>query len=569
VSDQASEQQIYEAGSAGSLGRPASIIGVLGAGTMGSGIAQLAARSGARTLLHDPFPEALARGIAGAEDGLRKEMVKGKLKEEDAAAASERLEPAEDLAAFADCDLVIEAAPERLELKHEMYAKLSEIVSDECVLATNTSSLLVTAIATGASRPERVVGMHFFNPPPLMRLLEVIAGVESSERAVALARATGEAMGKTVIVAKDGPGFIVNRCNRPFSLEALRMLQEQIADFETIDRICRMEGGFRMGPFELMDLVGVDTGFEISKSFYEQSFGEPRWRPSMIAARYVAAGLYGRKSGRGYYDYTQVSTPHRAPDPEPPADNAPGSGEGVVVIAGAGVIADQLREAANAAGYEVRSPHAPTGGVLPALVIDCDASPASAIGAAAVPGGGPDRRGSSAQPQGGARVLLCARGSLGALDPGGSAVGFHVLAPLASAGLVELTRSESSSPVAATRAERFFAALGKHVAWVGDAPGLVLGRIVCQVINESAFALGEGVGGAQDIDTGMVLGLSHPRGPLEWADAIGLEHVLAVLVALYEEYREERYRPAPTLRSLVAAGRLGGTTGAGFFDAAD
>jgi 3-hydroxybutyryl-CoA dehydrogenase len=569
MSDQASEQQIYEAGSAGSLGRPASIIGVLGAGTMGSGIAQLAARSGARTLLHDPFPEALARGIAGAEDGLRKEMVKGKLEEEDAAAASERLEPAEDLAAFADCELVIEAAPERLDLKHEMYAKLSEIVSVECVLATNTSSLLVTAIATGASHPERVVGMHFFNPPPLMRLLEVIAGVESSERAVALARATGEAMGKTVIIAKDGPGFIVNRCNRPFGLEALRMLQEQIADFETIDRICRMEGGFRMGPFELMDLVGVDTGFEISKSFYEQSFGEPRWRPSMIAARYVAAGLYGRKSGRGYYDYTQVSSPHRAPDPEPPADGVPGTGEGVVVIAGASVIADQLRDAANAAGYEVRSPHAPTGGVLPALVIDCDASPAAGSGAGAVPGGGPDRRSTSAQPQGGALVVLCARGSLAALDPGGSAVGFHVLPPLAGAGLVELTRSESSSPVAATRAERFFAALGKHVAWVGDAPGLVLGRIVCQVINESAFALGEGVGSARDIDTGMVLGLSHPRGPLEWADAIGLEHVHAVLVALYEEYREERYRPAPALRSLVAAGRLGGATGAGFFDAGD
>jgi 3-hydroxybutyryl-CoA dehydrogenase len=568
MSDQASEQQIDKAGSAGSLGRPASVIGVLGAGTMGSGIAQLAARSGARTLLHDPFPEALAKGIAGAEDGLRKEMVKGKLKEEDAAAASERLEPAEELAAFADCELVIEAAPERLDLKHEMYAKLSEIVSDECVLATNTSSLLVTAIATGASHPERVVGMHFFNPPPLMRLLEVIAGVESSERAVALARATGEAMGKTVIVAKDGPGFIVNRCNRPFGLEALRMLQERIADLETIDRICRMEGGFRMGPFELMDLVGVDTGFEISKSFYEQSFGEPRWRPSMIAARYVAAGLYGRKSGRGYYDYTQVSSPHRAPDPEPPADGVPGSGEGVVVIAGAGVIAAQLREAANAAGYEVRSPHAPTGGVLPALVIDCDASPAAGSGAGAVPGGGPDRRSTStsAQPQGGARVVLCARGSLGALDPGGSAVGFHMLAPLAGARLVELTRSESSSPVAATRAERFFGALGKHVAWVGDAPGLVLGRIVCQVINESAFALGEGVGSARDIDTGMVLGLSHPRGPLEWADAIGLEHVFAVLVALYEEYREERYRPAPALRSLVAAGRLGGATGAGFFD---
>jgi len=563
----------YEAGSAGLRGRPASVIGVLGAGTMGAGIAQLAARSGARTLLYDPFPDALARGIASAEDGLRKEMVKGKLREEDAAAASERLQPVEDFAALAACELVIEAAPERLDLKHEMYAKLSEVVSEQCVLATNTSSLLVTAIATGASHPERVVGMHFFNPAPLMRLLEVIAGVESSPEALALARATGEAMGKTVIVAKDGPGFIVNRCNRPFGLEALRLLQEQVADVETIDRICRMEGGFRMGPFELMDLVGVDTGFEISKSFYEQSFGEPRWRPSMIAARYVAAGLYGRKSGRGYYEYGLGPHPsphpprHRADDPAPPQDASPADGEGVVVVAGAGVLADELRAAADAAGFEVRSPHAPTGGVLPALVLDCDAAPAQE--GASAPGGQPDRRGSASQPQGGAHVVLCARGSLGALDPGGSAVGFHLLPPFASSGLVELTRSESSSPVAAARAERFFGALGKHFEWVGDAPGLVLGRIVCQVINESAFALGEGVGSAGDIDTGMVLGLSHPRGPLEWADAIGLDHVLAVLSALCDEYREERYRPAPALRQLAHAGRLGAASGAGFFDHED
>jgi 3-hydroxybutyryl-CoA dehydrogenase len=576
MTDRARVQQDEKAGSAGGSGSAASVIGVLGAGTMGAGIAQLAARSGARTLLYDPFPEALARGIASAEDGLRKEMVKGTLREEDAAAASERLRPVEDFSALARCELVIEAAPERMDLKRETYAKLSEVVSEECVLATNTSSLLVTAIATGASHPERVVGMHFFNPAPLMRLLEVVAGVESSPRALALARATGEAMGKTVIVAKDGPGFIVNRCNRPFGLEALRLLQERIADVESIDRICRMEGGFRMGPFELMDLVGVDTGFEISKSFYEQSFGEPRWRPSMIAARYVAAGLYGRKSGRGYYDYSAGAGAgkHRPEDPPPPVEAARGQGEGVVVIAGEGVLADELRAAARAADYEVRSPYAPKGGVLPALVIDCDpyptpAQPAAPAATAAAAGGRPDRRGTAPQPQGGARVLLCAKGSLGVLDPSGSAVGFHVLGPLAQSSLVELTRGESSSPVAATRAERLFAALGKHVAWVGDAPGLVLGRIVCQVINESAFALGEGVGSAQDIDTGMVLGLSHPRGPLEWADAIGLDHVLTVLRALYEEYGEERYRPAPALRGLVQAGRLGRADGAGFFEYED
>jgi 3-hydroxybutyryl-CoA dehydrogenase len=307
------------------------------------------------------------------------------------------------------------------------------------VLASNTSSLLVTAIAAAARNPERVVGMHFFNPAPLMRLLEVVAGVESSTEALALATATGEAMGKTVIVAKDGPGFLVNRCNRPFGLEALHILQEQIADIETIDRTMRVEGGFRMGPFELMDLVGVDTGLEISKSFYEQSFGEPRWRPSPIAARYVAAGLHGRKSGRGYYDYSR--DPYRDPDP------APASPVG--------------------------------GGTADATVRPAD-------------GGGVD-------------------------------------------GTVRPTT------------------------------GGVLERILCQVINECAFALGEGVGSAEDIDVGMVLGLSYPRGPLAWADGIGLDRVLAVLDRLWEEYREERYRPAPALRDLVRAGRLGRASGAGFF----
>ncbi|HYB23626.1 MAG TPA: 3-hydroxyacyl-CoA dehydrogenase NAD-binding domain-containing protein, partial [Solirubrobacteraceae bacterium] len=414
----------YEAGSAGPDVEvaPAAVIGVLGAGTMGNGIAQLAARSGARTLLYDPFPEALAKGTQAALAGLAKEAAKGKLSDEQAASAADALQPVEDIAALADCELVIEAAPERLELKHEMYGKLSEVVSEDCVLATNTSSLLVTAIATGATHPERVVGMHFFNPAPLMALLEVVAGVESSAQALALAIATGEAMGKTVIVAKDGPGFIVNRCNRPFGLEALRLLQERIADVESIDRICRMAGGFRMGPFELMDLVGVETGFEISKSFYEQSFGEPRWRPSMIAARQVAAGLYGRKTGRGYYDYAGGAGPgkHRPEDPPPLPGATPGhepvgatnpvgatrssrsaqpgwrgrlarpAGEGVVVISGDGSVAQELRAAAGAAGYEVRSPHTPTGGVLPALFVDCDCAPARRQGDGGVADALPD-----------------------------------------------------------------------------------------------------------------------------------------------------------------------------------
>src|SRR5581483_11351733 len=235
--------------------------------------------------------------------------------------------------------------------------RLSAIVSGECVLATNTSSLPVTAVAAGATGPERVVGMHFFNPAPVMALLEVIAGVRSGGRALAIARATGEAMGKTVIDASDGPGFLVNRCNRPFSLEAMRMLSEQIASIEEIDRIVRMEGGFTMGPFELRDLVGIDTGLEVSKSFYELSFGEPRWRPSPVDARYAAAGMLGRKTGLGFYDYSALAEGGRyRPEDPPPPDPPAGTAEGVVVISGENVIAGELRSAAGAAGFEVRAP---------------------------------------------------------------------------------------------------------------------------------------------------------------------------------------------------------------------
>ncbi|MDE3070372.1 MAG: 3-hydroxyacyl-CoA dehydrogenase [Acidobacteriota bacterium] len=528
-------------------GHAAAVIGVVGAGTMGAGIAQLAAQAGARTILHDPIGEALARGGQKVREGLEREASRGRLTAEQAAAAAGRMENAADLTALAECELVIEAAPERIELKRDLYGALSGVVSQECVLATNTSSLPVTGVAAAASNPERVVGMHFFNPAPRMRLLEVIAGMRSSERALALAHATGQAMGKTVIRATDGPGFLVNRCNRPFGLEALRMLGEGIADVPGIDRIVRLGGGYPMGPFELSDLVGVDTGFDVAKSFYELSFGEPRWRPSPIQARYVAAGLHGRKTGRGYYDYSGEGS-HRPEDPEPPEPSRPQLGTGLLIISGDGVLADELRAAATKAGYRVYTEHDRSPDELPALIVECESSFDIA----------PD--------SGGPRLVALSRGSLAALDPGGSSVGFHVLPPFGDSPLVELTRGEDSSPTVIARAEHFFAVLGKHVEWVGDAPGLVLGRIVCQLVNEAAFALGEGVGSAEDIDTGMVLGLNHPRGPLEWADKIGLDHVLAVLEALCREYREERYRPAPRLRQLVLAGNLGVHTGAGFFD---
>jgi len=525
------------------------VIGVAGAGTMGSGIAQLACQAGARTLLHDPDGAALERGLSRIRGHLERGASRGRWSSEEATASAERLGPASKLEDLADCELVIEAAPERLEVKREVFERLSRVVSDQCVLATNTSSLLVTALASAVPHPERVVGMHFFNPPPLMRLLEVVAGVDSSEPAIAVARAAGEAMGKHVIEAVDGPGFIVNRCNRPFGLEALRLLTEQVASIPEIDLACRLGGGFRMGPFELMDLVGVDVGLDVSRSFYEQSFGEPRWRPSPITVKTVAAGRLGRKSGRGYYEYPPDGE-HRPPDPEPPPRLR--DADGVVVIAGDSALAVALGEASQAAGWQVASPPEAETLPTPALILDLT--------------GGEEPE---APLQGAPQAICVAAGSLAALDPSGSAVGFHTLPPFDQSRLVELTRGESSAPSAAQATESFFRSLGKHTLWIDDAPGLVLGRIVCQVINEAAYALGEGLGSAEDIDAGMVHGLNYPRGILAWADEIGLDHVLSVLEALALERGEERYRAAPLLRRLAWSGRLGRQTGAGFFQYGD
>ena len=495
-------------------------IGVVGAGTMGAGIAQLGAAAGFRTLLYDPDADALQQGTHTTLAGLTKWIAKGRTDED----APGLLEPVSTLDELAPCDLVIEAAPERADLKRDLFGALSLVCGDDVVLATNTSSIPVTSLAGAAARPERVVGMHFFNPPPLMPLLEVIRADQSADEVVERAIEVGRAMGKQVIVAADGPGFLVNRCGRPFSGEGLRLLAERIATHEQIDRICRLGGGFRMGPFELMDLVGVDVGFEVAKSFHELSFGEPRWRPSTIQARMVAAGRLGRKTGRGYYEYAEDGS-YRPDDPEPPE---PDGGDGpLLTILGDGPVADHLRERARTAGYELRE------GGPSEVVLDARIQP-------------------DESPPGGAPVgVLCASSSL-ALRGEPGAVGFYALP---DAGLAELTRMPGSQAFAGEAIEGLFRNLGFVTEWVGDAPGLVLGRIVCQLVNEAAFAIGEGVGSAEDVDTGLKLGLSHPRGPVEWSEAIGLDHVVAVLDGLWAERREERYRTAPLLRRAAALGR--------------
>jgi 3-hydroxybutyryl-CoA dehydrogenase len=289
-------------------------IGVLGAGTMGRGIAQVAALGGYPTVIHDVAPDLAEAGAAALREALAKGASRERWSEEEAEAAADRVETAADLDELSGCDLLIEAAPEDVELKRDLFVRLARTLGPEPVFATNTSSLRVSEIAEGVPNPERVVGMHFFNPPALMKLVEIVAAERSSQEALAAATDVAERMGRTPIRAKDSPGFVANRLARPFSLESLRMLGDGVAHVATIDRIVRLGGGFRMGPFELLDLIGLDVNLEIARSFFRQG-GEPeRWRPSPIQEKLVAEGRFGRKSGHGYHDYGEESK--REPDPE-------------------------------------------------------------------------------------------------------------------------------------------------------------------------------------------------------------------------------------------------------------
>jgi len=463
-------------------------IAVVGAGTMGAGIAESAALAEMSVVMLDVNGDALDRGRQTIEKDLERRVKKGRLSEEEREQVLGRISMTTSIEDCAGAPLVVEAVVEDMKIKKKVFADLEDVTVGDAVLATNTSSLSVAGIATATEVPERVVGMHFFNPVPAMRLVEVVSGTSTDPAAMRRAEEIAERLGKTPIRVSDTPGFVVNRVARPFYLEALRLV-EAGGEPGQVDAAIR-GAGFRMGPLELADLIGQDINLSVSESLYERSYGQPRFRPSPLQRGMVEAGLLGRKTGKGFYDY--------------------------------GASADEGEERPASES----NPHD--------ITVVGDAELARTLGAASDGGG--------------VRILALEDGQM--VAGSGFEVGVRRLA--SDIPVVEIAGETDEET--RDRVGSLIRAAGLVPAWVPDLPGGAALRVVAAVVNEAAFALTEGVADAEDIDRAMQLGANYPKGPLAWADEIGLDRIVRALDALRDIYGDA-YACAPLLRQRHALNR--------------
>ncbi|MDH5286682.1 MAG: 3-hydroxyacyl-CoA dehydrogenase [Betaproteobacteria bacterium] len=497
------------------------VVAVFGAGAMGIGIAQTASAAGHRVLVFD------AR-IAAADDARKKLQAtfaalaqKGALAPAEATAAAERIRPIHAIGDAVSARLVVEAIVEDAAAKRELLRQLEVVVAPDAILASNTSSLSITALAAGLKHPQRVAGMHFFNPVPLMPLVEIVSGLATGPDVAATLYDTALAWGKSPVHAGSTPGFVVNRCARPYYAEAWRLLAERAADVPTIDAVMREAGGFRMGPFELMDLVGHDVNHAVTQGVWEGYFHDPRYTPSVAQREMVAAGLLGRKSGRGFYDYAPEAV-------RPAARTLPASG---------------APERVSAYG---------------------NLGPAEALAARLVARGVAVERGPAqdAFPDG----VLAAGGAWLALTDGRTATGraattgardlvvFDLAFDYGKAARIAVARADQCGDEAFGAAVGLLQAAGLAVSQLDDVAGLAVMRTVAMLVNEAADAATQGVASAEDIDVAMRKGVSYPAGPFAWGDAIGCARVRDVLRNLHAHYGEARYRVSPLVARRSATG---------------
>ena len=491
-------------------------IGVVGAGAMGQGIAQVATQAQAQVLVFDVVAGAADKACAAVRGQWQKLQEKGRLTADQVQDFSSRLKAAEHLHDLAPCHVVIEAVVENLTVKKALIAQLENLLAETAIMASNTSSLSVTALAADMKHPQRFAGFHFFNPVPLMKVVEVVAGLATSETTCQSLMSLAQAMGHQGVRAKDTPGFIVNHAGRGYITEALRTASEGIADFATIDRILKDQIGFKLGPFELLDLTALDVSHPVMESIYHQYFEEPRYRPNVITSQRLAGGWLGRKTGQGFYTYTEGKA-QVAPEPSAPrvADLPP------VWVSSRAARRAELLQLLKDLGAKIETGSAPSPQAL------CLVAPL------------------------GFDVTTCA--IVERLDPART-LGLDMLMPDAATKRRVLATNPATRSDMRDAAHALMASDGKAVSVIEDSGGFVTQRVLAQIVNIASDICQQGICTPQDLDTAVTLGLGYPKGPLALGDSLGADNLLEVLFNLQTVYGDPRYRPSPWLRRRGALG---------------
>jgi 3-hydroxybutyryl-CoA dehydrogenase len=483
---------------------------------MGQGIAQMAAQAGSQVFLFDAATERAVQAQQAIATQWQKMLDKQRISADQYQAYLASLKTVDRLQALSVCDLVVEAIVENAQVKKALFAQLCEVLSGDAVLASNTSSLSITALAAGLKRPDRFAGLHFFNPVPLMKVVEVVPGLATAPAVCKKLKAYVLTMGHQVVLAQDTPGFIVNHAGRGYGTEALRIVSEGVADFATIDRILRDQVGFKLGPFELMDLTALDVSHPVMESIYHQYFEEPRYRPSVITAQRLAGGWLGRKTGQGFYSYEQGKA-QIPPESIPPSSTLKPP---VWVSARAARRAELLQLLKNL-GATIETAAAPSNQAL------CWVAPL------------------------GFDVTTCA--IVERLDPART-LGIDMLMPDDATQRRVLATNPATRTDIRDAAHALMASDGKAVSVIQDSGGFVTQRVVATIVNIASDMCQQGICSPADLDTAVTLGLGYPLGPLALGDRLGADNLLEVLFNLQTVYGDPRYRPSPWLRRRGALG---------------
>lgn len=483
-----------------------SVVGIVGAGIMGRGIAQVAAKAGHKVILYDNWDGAVDNAMKINEKELSVLVEKGKITQENKDTTISLMNPTMQIDDLAPCDLIIEAIIENKDIKQDIFKQLEDICGDVCI-ASNTSSISISALANGLKRPENIIGIHFFNPAPIMKLVEIIYGLQSDKKLIDDVHSLISSWGKKAVYVKSSPGFIVNRIARPFYAEALRIYEEGVSDFATIDESVRSGGKFRMGPFELMDLIGNDTNYSVTQSTFDSYYQDPRFKPSLTQQEFSQAGLLGRKSGAGFYQYNKGKQQNREKVSKVIASNNKIS---EIIVYGSLGVADELLPLFQKVGIKV-------------MQVEGD--------------GYIEFNGIQ---------LFLANGKMASevsrqLQEK-NIVQFDINIDYTLTSSITIATSLLAQEHVAPNVAALFKSIDKDVLIIKDSPGLIMARTIAMLVNEASSTVTNGVCDIKSADVAMENGVNYPIGPFKWADKIGIDLVVNILDNLESFYKDTRYR---------------------------